>query len=422
VFVSPDGLVRRITHDVPEARPGASLDEAGARKVAQQALLSQLHLDAAKGDVREVSAKPEKQKARMDWRFTFVDTTVPPLPQGEPRIEVQIAGDEPTSVGRFVFVPEDWQRQANATDTRNVILQVMTSLVPAGSGITLAVVAVIAWSRRRFSARTCFIAFAQVFVVAALAYANSWPALLSRLVTSQPYSLQVGGLIGAGAVALLIAAAVPALIAGTLPIGLSTTNRLPERSAVKLGVAGGFVAVALLIAAAWLRTPPWASSPEVTPLASAFPIVTVVCGALSGFLTRMAVVMGVLLAMYRYTEGWTTSRLTGWIAIAVVGIGTAGAPTGSAIGGWLGALALCGIGLAAIAALLLRVDLSMTPITLGVLGAAEALLTAAGRAYPMALANGIVAAVAVLALAWWWFRLLRRTSSVVPAEAVAAAA
>jgi hypothetical protein len=411
VFVGSDGQVRRLTHDLPEARPGATLDEAAARTLAHQALVTQLHLDADKGEAREVSAKPEKQKARTDWRFTFVDTTVPPLPQGEPRIDVQLAGDEVVSVGRYIFVPEDWQRQSNATDTRNLILQVVTSLVPTGSGVTLAVLAIVWWSRRRFSAKTCFMAFAQIFVLAAIAYANNWPVLIARLSTSQPYSLQVGGLVGAGGVALLIAAAVPSLITGMLPVGLATTNRLSDRTAIRLGAAAGFIAVAILTLAAWLRTPAWAAAPEVTPLGSMFPIVAVVGGTLSAFLTRLAVVLGVLLGLHRYTQGWTVSRFSGAAAIAVVALGLAGAPVGAAIGGWFAALAICGIGLAALAVFLLSVDLSMTAIAVGVLGAADALMTGAGRAYPTALANGLVAAVAVLALAWWWFRLLRATSA-----------
>ena len=138
-------------------------------------------LDAARGDVKEISATPQKLQARTDWTFIFVDTTVPPLPQGEPRVRVVLSGDEPSSVGRFIFVPEDWQRRASSVNTRNVILQVATALVPSGAMITLAVLAVVAWSRRRFTPRLFLIALAQFLLVSVVTFANGWPATVANL-------------------------------------------------------------------------------------------------------------------------------------------------------------------------------------------------------------------------------------------------
>ena len=89
-----------------------------------------LGLDAAQ--IKEVSAKPQKQKARTDWTFTFADTTIAPLPQGEPRIDVDLAGDEVASVGRYVHVPEEWERQQRAASTRNLIIQIAISVVFGG--------------------------------------------------------------------------------------------------------------------------------------------------------------------------------------------------------------------------------------------------------------------------------------------------
>ena len=108
LLVSADGRVLRARHIVPEDRPGASLDEGAARALAVKAVAARLGLDAARGQIREVSARPSKLKARTDWTFTFVDTTVAPLPQGEPRIDVGIAGDEVVSARPYVFVPEEW--------------------------------------------------------------------------------------------------------------------------------------------------------------------------------------------------------------------------------------------------------------------------------------------------------------------------
>jgi hypothetical protein len=422
VSVTADGQARPIVHELPEARPGAALDEVSARRLAHRAIADRLGLDADRGDVKEISATPNKLKARTDWTFIFVDTTVPPLPQGEPRVRVGLSGDEPTSVGRFIFVPEEWQRRASAVETRNVILQVATTLVPSGAMVTLAVLAVVAWSRRRFAPRLFVIALAQVLLVSAATFANSWPTLLANLSTAQPYSLQVGALIGAGSVGLLIAAVVPSLVLGTLPAAIDNAGRLSDRVALRLGAAAGLIGAGTLVAAAWLRTPVWASAPDVAPLGTAWPIVTVVLGPIATFLARLALLSGALAAVGRHTSGWTSRRPTGVLALAVIGCAAAGAPEGSAIGGWVAAVLLSAAALAVVSASLLSLDLTMLPIALGVVGASEALLTGAARAYPGALWYGVIAAVVVLLVAWWWFSVLRRWRDPSPSEAAIAVA
>jgi hypothetical protein len=152
----------------------------------------------------------------------------------------------------------------------------------------------------------------------------------------------------------------------------------------------------------------WASAPDVAPLAAAWPIVTVVLGPIATFLARLALVSGALAAVGRHTSGWTSRRPTGVIAMAAIGCAAAGAPAGSAIGGWIAAVLLTAAALAVVSASLLSLDLTMVPIALGVVGASEALLTGAARVYPGALWYGVIAAVAVLLVAWWWFSALRR--------------
>ncbi len=126
VFVTRTSQVLRVEHTLPEDRPGATLDESTARTRAEAVLMQEFGLRAGSGDVqaREVSARPAKRKARTDWTFTYTDLSLPPLPQGELRIEVELAGDDVASVRRFVFVPEQWDRQRRSAETRNLIARV----------------------------------------------------------------------------------------------------------------------------------------------------------------------------------------------------------------------------------------------------------------------------------------------------------
>ena len=98
-----------------------------------------------------MSARPSKLKARTDWTFTFADTTVAALPQGEPRIDVGIAGDEVVFARPYVFVPEDWERKQRAAGTRDLIIRIADIMVFAGLLVGAAVLAVMAWSKRRYA-------------------------------------------------------------------------------------------------------------------------------------------------------------------------------------------------------------------------------------------------------------------------------
>ena len=75
---------------------------------------------------------------------------------------MEIAGDEIAAMRRFVYVPEDWQRDTRAADTRNLVLRIV-GLVFGGLLAGAAVTGVIAWSRGRYAPRL-FVAVAGVML------------------------------------------------------------------------------------------------------------------------------------------------------------------------------------------------------------------------------------------------------------------
>src|SRR4029079_15207570 len=142
------------------------------------------------------------------------DTTVPPLPQGEPRVEARLGGDEVTAVVRYIFVPEAWDRQQRAAATRNIVVQIGVSIVFGGLLLSAAIAGTIAWSRGRYSPRAFVMAAAIVLAVSIVGLANSWPAVLAGLSTAAPLSLQLGGVVALGAIGLTILAAMVGLAIG----------------------------------------------------------------------------------------------------------------------------------------------------------------------------------------------------------------
>jgi hypothetical protein len=399
----------RIQHLLPEGRPGASLDETAARRIAQAGLAERTRLRVASGHAREISASPARLKARTDWIFTFADNTRTPLPSGELRIDVALAGDEVTRVTRYVYVPEEWARKRRAADTRNTILRIGAGFVFGGMLVAAAVLGVIAWSRGRYAARLFLAAAALVLIASIVESANRWPTVLASLQTALPLQLQFFGVIAIGLVALTITASLDGLAIGALPQQLAGTGRLPYRDALGLGIAAGLFGAAVSLAAAALRTPEWAQAPKLAPLGAFVPVLSVAIEPISALIMRMAVLMSLFAAVTAGTTDWTRRRVFGALVLLLSGFLAAGTPAGLQTAGWGAAGALKAVSLLAVYVTLLRADLTMTPLALGTMMVVGAVAAGVQRPFPGALAGSILAALIVAAVSWGWFFALRRS-------------
>ena len=408
VFVTRTGQVLRVEHKLPEARAGAALDETTARARAAAVLKGEFGLDVASGHAREVSARPAKLKARTDWTFTYADTSLPPLAQGELRIDVELAGDELASVRRFVFVPEGWERGQRAAETRSLIVRVIVGVVFGGLLVSAAVGGVVAWSRRKYTPRLFFAAAGIMLVVTLAAAINAWPATQAVMPTEIPLAIQILGAIGVGLVALVITSSLAGLALGAQPARLTGSSSLPDGDALLLGGAAGAFGAALLALAGSLRTPEWAETVNIAAVGSFVPALAVALDPLAGFLTRAAVLLSLLVSVHHLTLGWTRRRVLAGASVALVGFLGAGAPAGSQLAGWIAAGLLLAAGLLAAYATLVRADLTMIPIALGTMMAIGVLMRGAERAFPGALPGALAAALLTAVLAWWLFRALRR--------------
>ncbi len=405
MYVTASGEVRGVRHVLPEARAGASLDEAAARQRALAAIADRFHLGPAQ--LRAVSAKPEKQKARTDWTFTYTDTSIAPLPQGEPRIDADLGGDEVTSVGRYVHVPEDWDREQRAASTRNLIIQIAESVVFGGLLLGAAIIGMLAWSRRRYAPRLFFYAAGFVLVVSAIGVLNNLPKVIAALPTAAPLQLQLIGVVAVSAVGLTVLAALVGLAIGAIPPRLIGLGRVEDRDAAKLAIAAGCVAAAFAAGAAAVRAPIWARAPAIDPVGATAPIVDAVLGPLSGLMTRIAIVAATLATVDRACGSWTRRRAVSIVALVAIGFLAGGTPAGSHAGGWAAAGVITAAALVILYVGLLRFDITLVPLALAVMAAIGQIARGADRAYPGALLGSVLAAVALLLLGWWWFSLLR---------------
>ena len=407
-LISADGRVMRVRHIVPEDRAGASLDEPRARALAVKAVSERLGLDAARGQVREVSARPSKLKARTDWTFTFVDTTVAALPQGEPRIDVGIAGDEVVSARPYVFVPEEWERQQRAAGTRDLIIRIADVMVFAGLLGGAAVFAMMSWSRRRYAPMLFVSGAGLMLLMSIVRFANTWPSLLANVPTAAPLQLALLGILGTGAVGLLITASLVGLALGAAPHRLTLSGELPRTDAARLGIAVGLFGAAAAAIAAAVSAPQWAQSPNIEAAGSLVPVLQAALAPAIRVLMATAVMLPTLLTVDHLTTGWRRQRVLGVLLLALVGFAAVGVPATTESVGWLMGMAAIGAALILTYVTVLRFDLSMVPLAVGTMTAAGALARGVGRPYPGALAGAVVGALAALAIGWWWFSALRK--------------
>ncbi len=407
VSVGPAGEVRTVRHALPESRPGAALsrDDALARAVGE--LRARYAIDPAA--LRLVSANEEKRPARTDWTFTWADPRVEVGKDGEARIVVAIAGDEPVAYGRYVFVPEEWTRAEQEQVNRAQIAGLLASLVFVVAALAGLVVGVIAWTRHRCDVRALALVFTISALVTIAIAVNNVPSIAMGLKTSEPLWSQ-WLLRGLGAVAGgLVAALLFGLLAGVGAWGARAAPRASLRGWLPPWLAA--VAAALLVGG--MQTALAALAPHTAPTWPALPQSqwSVPAGAVLSGLNIVALAGVGLFVVYvvaRLTHGFTRHA---WIGVAILVLLQGAAALSQAGGQYAGAL-LAGVagGLTSAAVLwwLIRYDLRMVPVYM----AAASILGGVPRAAQTGTAQGWIAfglnAVVAAAMAALVVRYLER--------------
>jgi len=122
VDMTPGGEVVGFNHEIPEAAPGATLDQASARTVAEAFLTQVMRRNLA--DLEFVETETEKRPARTDHDFTWKQKSVD-LGEGSLRLEVMVDGDQVAGYREFVKVPEQWTRDYEKLRSRNDAAQIV---------------------------------------------------------------------------------------------------------------------------------------------------------------------------------------------------------------------------------------------------------------------------------------------------------
>ena len=122
VAVHPeDGSLYSINHPLAEEAEGADLEEEQAQAIAVE------HLRAHGFDIEQLELKEsssEKLPNRRDHRFVFeaIESDPRNVDELRYRVRINVAGDEPVSIYRFLKVPEDWRREREEGTTLKTAL------------------------------------------------------------------------------------------------------------------------------------------------------------------------------------------------------------------------------------------------------------------------------------------------------------
>ena len=390
VNVEADGSVRRVAHALPEARPGADLEEDSALALAHAAL--------PPGEWSAIGAEESTHEARTDWTFTFLDPTVLTDLTGEARASVSVLGDEVTDVRRFVQVPEEWERAQRESGSRREMVSLGLMLVLGLLFATAAVVAIVAWARHALEARALWKVGAVTAAATALSSANGWPSATSLFSTAQPYELQAGGVAFGLVLMALVAGAGVGLVAA---LGHTWRQRgaPPAAVGILLGASTGLVVggVASLVATLARGLPPL---PDYSGAGTLLPALA---PPLDGVLPFVLVTAGVLTLSGAHRRFGSRPGLRGVTTFTILALGVVivPEPLRESIVVWLvGGLVAAGAVWWIVRSL--GPVPAAAPVLVGTIAILGQLSTLVERPYPGAAVGALLAVLvlAVLARAW----------------------
>lgn len=414
VIIRHDGTVHRIEQQLPEARPGATLEEDDARALAHAAIAQRFNRDASL--LREVTANATAHPERRDWEFAYADNANYPLESGEARLAVLIAGDLVVDAYPYIHVPDEWSRAERSRRMPGMILGIMAGAQVFVLFALALVIGVVRWSRGPdWPTRLVLVIFAGAMVLLGINFWNSMPAATALFVTAQPWETQLFGVAAVFVLILLVGAAGVAIAAGLVqawkPDARAPGDPVLSGAAAGLLVAG---AAALLGRLGGTAAPVGGSYAGAD---AAVPTLAAAIGPVSGYVTTTLALLILLVGTERVTAGWTRKR---WpAATLLVLIGTVLLAGRIPEIQWTGLLpaVLGGVALLLFYLAARRLHFALVPVATAMLAALGQVQQVIFQPFPGAAPGAGVAVLLLLGLSVAWARLLLSPSRRSPTTA-----
>jgi hypothetical protein len=401
VWLSAEGVPERMAHALPEGRPAASLKEEEARDLAYTGLRERLGAEPSR--VREISAEESVRPERTDWTFTFEALQGYSLREGEARLQVEIAGNRVVDVRKFVYVPQEWEREWRAESSRRSL----ASFIPIGLLLLAAlgglITSVVLWARGELLTTPLQILSLGVGAVMVLTAANEWPEAQSAFTTQ----LSLGNQVILALVGMVLGSAMIGFGTG-LAAALGHTWLQEPKQGVRGGVFLGFPLGLLFVVSSrafshWATDgpPPW---PDYSGAVSFFPVLASTLYPIMGFLTLTALAL-LFLGTLRRLSGTRWS----WLSVTLLlllGLVLAPNPPDSPWIAWIAGATGMGAAVGAFWAACNRWGWSLVPGAVMAIVWTSGMETLLSRPFPGASLGSGLGMVVVLFLVMTWSRSL----------------
>ncbi len=405
LFISKENEVFRLIHKLPEAREGVTLTEQQARDIAYSVLTEKYQLGSA--ELEEISAVPYKRPNRKDWKFIFQDKINYPLQQGQARIIVEIAGDEVTDSYRYIHIPEQWQRQDRDKQNLKQIIQGFSGLIVIVMFLATAIVAIIHWSRGKFSVRAFRLCLLLLMGLGLINHINNWPNTIAGFSTAEPLSNQIFRAIASPACVALVGYACIALLAGFVQNWKNQLPQNPKTRSVWPGFALGTLIAGIGALTCVLSKPSLPYWPEYENYSAYIPTLAIVTKTISIYIPTVIASLIVFASLEHFTKGWTKRKLL-FSALLILLALIVEAFNMDTIISWLLTGLFSGIVLILVYTFVLRCQLALVPLAIASLIILEQLQQGLFNPHPTALTGTVLSIILIGSLSIYWYRKLLR--------------
>jgi hypothetical protein len=307
---------------------------------------------------------------------------------------------------RYIHVPEEWSRaernQRNLPNTIGISCTVaVVLLIIAG-----AIGGIVSWSRKNFSARTFWSFGALIFGLNMIGFINGWPSLTAKFLTAQPFKLQTLIFAGSGLIAALLTSVAFALIIGLTQSWKKQQAKIETPKALSWGFALGISVAGLLALAGFLAPslqPQWA---QYNSAGNYLPLLDASLDPVGRLIMQTALLLLVVVAVDRFTNGWSQKRVQLSALVILLGLILAGAKSVETIPVWLLSGLLMGVLMLLAYVFVLRFNLTLVPLAVSVMILLGELKQGIAQPIPAALPGAVVAIVLTALLAFYWQRKL----------------
>lgn len=410
VYVAGSGEVSRVRHQLPEARPGASLEREEALVGVDSVLIAGYGLDRSR--LKEISSVPSKLPARRDWEFMFADTSGAPLTEGEARIAVKLAGDLVVDAYRHIHIPEEWKRKERSERTINGIVRIICVLFIVMILLAGSIAGIVSWSRKKFSFAAFLGFFACLMVIRIANLINDWPGILAQFSTSKPLADQTFMAIALSLLGSLFLSLCLALVAGFLQVWKPPRQRIGKSGALLIGASLGMAAHGISSLVGTLAPhlePLW---PDYGAVQSYLPVLHAGLSPFVLFVSTTATLLLGFLAVDRLTAGLTRRKWLFPALLVAVGPITIGAGGIDSVPFWLLSGLLMGVIYILAYLTVFRFQVSLVVPAVAVFAIFGELEQAIFNSHPGAIAGTALAVILLGLFSYAWYLKLAEADTV----------